>query len=331
MANKQYISIIRLFDYCGVSTGEDFNLPRVKKHLEAEFRIAQSGFIEVDGYTYTRHDVFEEIERPDFAKRLVYHRQIWKSPYILELLEKNNADLVALDNAFILFWNDKQFDEFFSPYFAGPFNYVSRTLLAENKLAEMSHLLSYEDFLQPAEREEAFRPLRIFMDENIRLLRNINGENYDIMRPKIAHWIATDWHLFFNNLPHEFYDEKNDITTRLINLGVAIQRSYRRDCRKMSEQLMSLQDTPESLRSTITSNHAAYTSSSRVTLKFRNGWWVLWVIFMLIRIVGSDGCGENKTDYNPVIQYNGNRISPDSLLKMVKDSSFRVKYDTLAK
>ena len=196
MASKQYISIIRLFNYCGISSGEDFNLPRTKKHLEAEFRIAQGGFIEVADHTYTRHDVFEEIERPDFLKRLVFHRQIWKSPHILQLLEKNSADLVAVHDECTLFWNDKSFDDFFSPYFVGPFSYLSRTFLAEKKLKEMSDLLGYEDFLQPAEREEAFRPLRVFLDENIRLLRNINGENYHIMRPNITHWVDTDWHVF---------------------------------------------------------------------------------------------------------------------------------------
>jgi len=332
LANKQYISIIRLFNHCGISTGEDFNLTRAKKHLDAEFRIAPGGFIEADGYTYTRHDVFEEIERPDFSNRLVFHRQIWKSPHLLQLLEKNNADLGWVEAEFILFWNNKQFDEFFSPYFLGPFNHLSRTLLAERKLKEMSDLLRYEDFLQPADREEAFRPLRVFLDENIRLLRNINGENYTIMRPKISHWIFTDWHLFFNNLPHEFYDEKNDITTRLINLGVAIQKSHRRDCRRMSEQLISLNDTPENIRRTIISNHSAYTGPRAGAISWRSGWWILWVIFMLIRVVSSDGCGESKTDFKPSsiqYEYNGKSMPLDSMVKILKDSNVKVKYDRM--
>src|ERR1043165_2518767 len=96
LANKQYISIIRLFDHCGISTGDDFNLSRTKKQLQAEFGIAQGGFIEIDGHTYTRHDVFEEIEKPDFIQRLHFHKQIWKSPQILHLLEESSADLVAI-------------------------------------------------------------------------------------------------------------------------------------------------------------------------------------------------------------------------------------------
>ena len=118
----------------------------------------------------------------------------------------------------------------------------------------------------------------------------------------------------------------------MINLGVAIQKSHRRDCRKMSEQLIALQDTPESLRGTIISNHAVYTRSRTTgTINWRSGWWIIWVIFMLIRVVSSNGCGESKTEYNPHIQYeyNGKSISPDSLIKMVKDSSLRLNRDPL--
>ena len=71
---------------------DDFNLSRAKKQLQAEFGIAQEGFIEVEGYAYSRHDVFEEIEQPDFSKRLDFHKQIWNSPQILKLLEENTAE-----------------------------------------------------------------------------------------------------------------------------------------------------------------------------------------------------------------------------------------------
>ena len=341
MASKQYISIIRLFDHCDISSGDDFNLSRAKKQLQAEFGIAQSGFIEVDGYTYTRHDVFEEIEQPDFLKRLIFHKQIWKSPQILWLLENNNADPIEINTEFKPLWGNKEFDEFFSPYFVGPFNYLSRAFLSEGRLREMGNLLSYEDFLQPAEREEAFRPIRVFLDESIRVLRNIHKENYHIMRPQINHWIDSDWYLFFNNLPHEFYETKNDITTYLINIGVAIQKTYASDCIQISEQLVSLKDTPESLRSLIVSNHTVYTgsSSSQGSTNWRIVFGAIWVIFMIMRCANSSGCNSSSTDYKlylppPSIKYQ----LPDSLSKILnlnlktdQDSLLKFKFDSLVK
>jgi hypothetical protein len=331
LANKQYISIIRLFDHCGIST-DDFSLSRAKKQLQAEFGIAQGGFIEVEGLTYTRHDVFEEIEQPDFAQRLIFHKQIWKSPEILNLLENNSADLVAIHVEFKPFLGNKEFDEFFSPYFVGPFTYLSRNFLTENKLRDIGTLLAYEDFLQPSEREEAFRSIRIYLDENVRILRNVNKDNYEMMRPKFAHWIETDWYLFFNYLPHEFYEIKNDITTFIINIGVAVQKKHRKDCRAMSEQLISLNDTPENLRSIIVSNHGVYTeaSSSSGSGWGRNIFWAIWIVFMIIR-AASGGCGSSGSssydfnNYKPT--YEPFKIS-DSTFKILADSSTRIMHDS---
>jgi hypothetical protein len=320
LANKHYKSIIRLFDHCGISAGDDFNLSRAKKQLQAEFRVAREGMIEIDGNTYTQHEVFDEIENEDFPKRLSFHKQIWDNPQILQLLEKNIMNFATINEAFKPFWNNKDFDNFFSPYFTGPFNYISRTLLASAKLREMGDLLAYEDFLQPAEREEAFRPLRIFLDENIRLLRNVNKESYKLIKQKITHWIDGEWYMFFNNLPHEFYDLKLEIATKLVNIGVDIQRFHKPDCKKMSTQLVSLTDMPDNLRSTILTNHEAYTSSRGIRLK--GGWWVVWIIFILIKAFGSKSCEGTS---------NSNRIQPyqfqvaDSVVRKFRDSAFKIR------
>jgi len=241
------------------------------------------------GYTYTRQEVFGEIDRPDFPERLPFHRQLWESPQVLALLEKSTADLNSIEHEFEPFFGNKKFDEFFSPFFAGPFNYISRTLLAEPDLNKMGKLLAYEDFLQPAERDEAFRPLRIFLDENLKLLKNTGGENYGLMRPKMKYWIESSWAGFFNNLPHEFYEVKNEIITRLINISVAVQKGHRGDCREMSDQLISLAETPESLRSVILTNHAAYNQNSS-SFAWKNIRWIIWIIIILIKLAATGGC-----------------------------------------
>jgi hypothetical protein len=298
LASKQYISIIRLFEHCGISTAADVNLARARKQLVAEFGIAQDGFIEVDGYTYSRHDVLEEIDHPAFLQRLVFHNQIWKSPQILELLENNVADMESIDVEFRPFTKNKEFDIFFSPYFAGPFAYLSRKYLGELRMHELGKLYGYEDFLQPEEREEAFQPVRIFLEENKRLLHNVNGQNYSIMRPKIIPWIETDWSIFFNSLPHEFYDLKVDIATRLVNIGVEIQKKKKSDCRSTSTQLYSLEDIPEHLRKVIASNHLVYhRKSGSGSSGWRSGWWIIWVFIMLIRAVSSDGCEDSSSKF----------------------------------
>lgn len=321
---KQYSSIIRLMEHCGIDSGGELNLSRIRKQLTAEFGISETGFLEVDGHTYTRHDVLEEIDHPDFAKRFIWHKRIWKCPALLNLLENSEANFFALREEFKLFAGDTEFDALFSPYFAGPFSYISRNCLTENNFIELAQLLEYEDFLQPEEREEAFRPIRVFLDENFRLLRNVNKENYSMMRPKILFWVKDSWHIFFNNLPHEFYDTKNDIVVLLINLGVAVQKSYKSDAREMSDQLIGLADLPESLRQLIVSNHAAYnkTATSSSSGGWRVAWWIFWIIIIIARATSSGGCNDDKPSYQYFEKFPQPTYHLDSNLRIVPDSVY---------
>jgi len=325
LANKQYKSIIRLFEYCAIPTGEELNLGRARKQLQAEFRAARDGFIEADGFSYTSQEVFEEIEHEDFPKRLQWHQKIWQHKTVLQLLEKNTAPVAALGEALKPFLHNREFDQFFSPYFVAPFAYISRTLLAANKLNDMGVLLAYEDFLQPAEREEAFRPLRLYLDENIRILRNVNKENYRIMRPKIMHWIEDEWSVMLNNLPHELYDLKLDITIKLLNLTVFIQRTHRKECRKVSYQLVALSDLPENIMDRINKNHHAY-------VRFENressgaGCWGFILIFIIIKLFTLRTCDSRpKSQYKfPTLPHS----TIDSILRKMHDSANRSTPDT---
>jgi len=146
-----------------------------------------------------------------------------------------------------------------------------------------------------------------------------------MMRPKFAHWIDMDWYAFFNNLPHEFYETKNDITTFIINIGVAVQKKRRKDCRLMSEQLISLSETPESLRNIIVSNHAVYTgsSSSGGSGSWRTVFWIIWVVFILIRGVNSCG-GDSSNSYKQNFPYYQPQFKlQDSTIMKLFDSNYR--------
>ncbi|MEO5943461.1 MAG: hypothetical protein ABIP30_15005 [Ferruginibacter sp.] len=286
MANKQYISIIRLFEHCDISVEENIQVSRIKKQLAAEFDLGTSGFIETEGYSYNKQDVFEEVEKPDFIGRLHYHQLLWNRKVLLAMLEDNVVDLPGIDKDFKSFQNDPSFDQFFSPYFGFSFNYISRSFLNELKLDELSEWLCYEDFLLPEDREEGFRAIRIFLEDNIRLLRNINTTSYKPVRAKVIHWGENGASRFLNNLPDDFYAAKNEIVLYLINLTVRIQKTYKKDCKHLSTELTCLRDLPEETANLIYNNHRAYTQS-RVT--FRGNYsWLIWVAFILIRILA--GC-----------------------------------------
>ena len=287
MANKQYISPIRLFQHCSVSYDGEINISRIKKQLVAEFDFAASGFIEIDVHTYNKNDVLEELERTDFIERIKYHRRIYESPNLLSILESNTGNLNVIQSEFDKFQNDKDFDQFFSPYFAAPFNHISRGLLNEGKLYELSTLLLFEDFLQPMEREDGFRSIRIFLEENVRLFKNISKENYGTFRTKVQPWRTSGWDEFLNNLPQELDHFKTDIAVDLINLTVKIQKSHKADCWTISQGLVRLRELPPNLRDTILNNDKVFNPKAS---SGSNYGWIIWVAIILLRIISSGGC-----------------------------------------
>ena len=290
MASKQYTSIIRLFLHSNVSIDDaTVNVPRIKKQLTAEFDFAKEGFINVDGYNYSKNDVLEELSREDFIDRLHYHKRIWENKAVLSILEDNELRLYELRDQIKTFANDTKFDAFFSPYFAVPFNYVSRNYLNDKRLSDVGAWLLFEDFLQGEDREEAFRAIRIFLEENIRTIKNINTDNYKIIRPQIEHWLKPGGSDLLNNLPHEFYGTKNDMVLYLINLTVRIQKINKQDCKNISTELTCVTDITKEYEDLIMNNHKAYTQTRYSSSSKNNYWWIVWLVIMLFRLLAG-GC-----------------------------------------
>jgi hypothetical protein len=289
LASKQYISIIRLFNHCDISLDGEVNTSRIKKQLNAEFDFAKDGFIEVDDYSYNKNDVLEELDKPNFAERLVYHKKIWEQKSLLALLEKNEIDIYEVRNQIKTFANDEAFETFFSPYFVIPFNYVSRKYINENKISELGNWLLFDDFLQADEREEGLRTVRIFLDEKLKVLKNVNKDTYRSRRLEVINWVEAGAGKLLSNLPSDFYDVKEDIALHLINLTVAIQKTANRDCKDISRELTQVNDLSEELSDIITNNHRAYTGSSSSSSGNTDYRWVIWVVIILLR-VASGGC-----------------------------------------
>lgn len=290
LASKQYTSIIRLFLHSDVATDDALiNVPRIKKQLAAEFDFAKEGFITIDKYNYSKNDVLEELGRADFIDRLHYHKRIWENKAVLSILEDNELRLYELRDQIKTFANDTKFDAFFSPYFAVPFNYISRNYLNDKRLSDVGAWLLFEDFLQGEDREEAFRAIRVFLEDNIRIIKNINGENYKIIRPQIEHWLKPGGSDLLNNLPHEFYGAKNDMVLYLINLTVRIQKTNRQDCKNISTELTCVTDINSEYEELIMNNHQAFTQTRYSSSNKNNYWWLIWLIIMLFKLL-SGGC-----------------------------------------
>jgi hypothetical protein len=262
-------------------------LTRIKKQLIAEFDFSKNGFIEIDNFSYSKNDILAEIEREDFTDRLKYHIKIWEIKSILAFLERGQPSIYTAKQDFAKLPNDAVFLAFFSPYFSAPFDQVARNFLNEGRWEELSKLLDLHIYLQPEDREEAFRTIRIWLADNIRLFKNISKENYLHKRSQIEHWLEPGWDVFLNALPDEFYDTKCDIASCLINLSVYIQHTRRKDSRVISKGLMGMRSLPQRLRDIILKNDQAYRSNRIVPKNYR---WAIWLAIILIKLLATGGC-----------------------------------------
>ena len=287
MANKQYISPIRLLNHLDISLQGDINVGRIKKQLAAEFDFNTSGIIEVAGFAYNKSDVFEELENLDFLERLSYHKRIWENKHLLATLETNVVNLQEVFAELKNFSNDEVFDNFISPYFAISFNNVARGYLNPARLQVLGDWYRCESYVLIQDKEEAYKATRIFLNENIRLLKNVNAQNFKTFRPQIAHWFTRGGANFFNNLPDNFHDEKHQIVFHMINICVAIQRNFKYDCKVLSKELTSMQNLPSDYQKIIDGNHRIYMgeSASRSNDGEKSYGWIIWVVIVVIRII----------------------------------------------
>lgn len=282
MASKPYTSLLDLFDHFEIPYEQELNAGRIKKQLVAEFDFSPTGIITVKEHDYTKNDVLEEVSRPDFEKRIEYQKIIRSKHFITVFLEEGLVNISELITELNQLPNDEAFEEFFSPYFAHSFNNASRLYLQAMEMTRMADLLRFEDFIKPADREEGFRSIRIFLEDNIRALKNVSTETFPSKREQLKLWLTTYWSRFVNQLPDDFYDTKNDLVLHLINFSVRIQK-FKRENNFVSNELTCITKINSELETLIASNHQAFTGSGSSSSGNGNYWWIVWVVLLLAR------------------------------------------------
>ncbi|MFC4261604.1 hypothetical protein ACFOWM_01820 [Ferruginibacter yonginensis] len=286
--NLPYLSPIRLLQHCDIEIDTIPNVSRLKKQLNAEFDLANGGVIEIDKYAYNKSDVLTEIEHPDFATRYTYHQRIWERKFLLTFLEDNLLNMSELEPDLRHFANDDYFEHFISSYFGIAFYQVSRALLNPPSLNELADLLRCEDFIKAEDRSDAFKAIRIYLDDTMRILKNSNAQSYRSNRPQLVLWMYGGGN-FLNNLPVEFYEDKADVVLNFINLTVRIQKTDRNDCKEISNQLIIVDDLPDDLRTLIKNNHQVFHNIPQPGASSSSGnvnWgWIIWLILILARIL----------------------------------------------
>ena len=279
----QYQSIIRLFEYCNV----DYNTMdtgKIKKILTAEFSIAEGGIISIDGFDYTKNDIFQELERTDFSQRLKYHQLIWKNESLLACLETNTVDFRVVSTWFPL-KEDSFFVRFISPYFAESFDKIMRKFLNPVDFSEATRWLNFLFLIDnAADEDKALSGIRLFIMEFIHSLKNVNSTTYVTIMPELETWTDQSASSFINSLPDSLYMQIEDMVKAVINFTVLIQNENTNLCYELSYELVRINKISSNLQELIAENHEIYKKRTEhapaerrsVNLSF------FWVIFVIV-------------------------------------------------
>ena len=275
----QYQSIIRLFEYCNIDCDAQ-DAGKIKKILSAEFSIADSGIISIDGFDYTKNDVLLELERDDFAQRLEYHKQVWSNKHFLACIETH-----TVVSQFIYTWvawkNDAGFVNFISPYFAETFDKVMRRYLHVFDFREAVIWLPFRAFISHAEDEEkAFSGVRLLLIDFTHLLKNANSVTYvDIIRI-LENWAdQSSGAALVNNLPGSMYKLTDDLVKAMVNFTVVIQDVNKNLCYEVSCELTQIMNINPELQRLIADNHGIYRSRLATKSKGNNSGALNIIVF----------------------------------------------------
>lgn len=311
----QYQSLIRFLEYAAIDYSPDtvHNISRIKKQVTAEFALEAGGIITIDDISYTKHEVLTELERHDLPERLGYHRVIWNHKGLLDLLERDALDMNTISSWRSLSQNSG-FVSFLSPYFAPAFDSVMKTLLRKNDLYAASVWLDYFLFVEPLSEEMALIHTRLYLDQVIRLFRNLNDQSYRQRLPELRPWFTEYWSVFLNKIPQSLLFYIDDIANAIINFTVRIQKSDRKMCYEISSELTRLEHVNYSLKQLIKSNHDIYKQNyeSR-TVKGRfsgipKGYMVVVILIILVRIFSLVNPSRNE---DRIADFNNTSITND--------------------
>jgi hypothetical protein len=302
----QYQSIIRLLEYCNIDC-DTMDAGKIRKILTAEFALAESGVISVDGFDYTKNDIFQELEREDFAERLNYHQLVWKNQSLLECLEKNTVNFQRLSSWFQLRWH-KSFPAFISPYFAESFDKIMRKFLNPVDFGEATRWFRMSFFINNAEDEDkALSGVRIFISEFTKTLKNVNSVTYVDILPDLEDWTDQPCYTFINSFPASLYKLKDELVRALVNFTARIQSANRNLCYEVSCQLIQITGIDPEVEDLIRKNHKVFEGQPAAETKsnYRSCFWIAIVaISFIVRLASYQSSSNSSHKELSNIKYN---------------------------
>lgn len=305
----QYKPIDKFFQYIqlDITDVRAESLGRVRKVINAEFALADTGIITIEGQTFSKQDLISVLDSQDAIEQLQAYHTIGQHSAFVEFLINGNFNTQIAQEVAILSNNDLVV-AMTSADTAFQFNKNQRKLLTANRFEEAAQLMQLIPMILPVDYEEAFQALRQYMDDGIYLLKNTNKVTHFQRLQELHRW-TMDWAQWANALPDFLLDHKQDLAVKLINYTALIQDEDKKMTYYISLQLIKLQFLTDTLSKLVIDNHAIYEKnaapfkkgSQPAQRKYRSKkakkyfWLLFFGILLLTRVITTFFKTDKKT------------------------------------
>ncbi|HEY0066857.1 MAG TPA: hypothetical protein VGB46_05830, partial [Flavisolibacter sp.] len=271
---------------------------RARKKLLAEMAL-QDQQLEIDGILYTRNDVLSLLENID-ADAWKAHCTIYAHEALLRFVEKQEFDAEKFGDARNLLYNGP-FISFLSPWFAASFDTVTNDMLRQDDLDSLNKLLGYRSFILPDHEHDAYRRIRIHLDELQHMLKNLSWEKFSAGESILYFLFDDEWISFVNRLPDSFATTRDELVRLLLQViyrfqGKASWYYLHRCCLQVQKIECSpvYREQVTEYEKTIGANAGGEGTREKKGsgITGRTIFFSIWIILMIVR--AANNC--NKTD-----------------------------------
>lgn len=205
------------------------SLRRAKKRLMAEFELAGTPTIDINGQTFDKTAIFRFFEDIDQKEGLDFHAYIFKNKALLAFLEEGKLDFFNTEKVDDI-WNDPDFVRFIAPHFSEQFNTVLVKALKDRRNINLERLCKYPFLLDLEDEGACYQKSYRYLKRQVHDLEEI------VRRCKSTYVeereIKPFLHLLFirklNLLPDYFGGIRRDIALQIEDLAINLHNGRRR-------------------------------------------------------------------------------------------------------
>lgn len=282
-----------------------------KRKLLAEFELAGTPTIVVQGRELQRQDLTELFDELQNEALLALHLRIWQHKAFLEFLETGHPGTEGE-------WlypsgaeSEANLHRFVSPLYAEALNrYLQRCIQGQDDPRSLLYELRADDWLLPLHQEEAYRyPTRFYTEKKNELLgiRYRTEQKAQVVTTELRDWCTDQQIHVLNRLPDRFDDLRYVLTELLNNLCVLYDRQQaKRHALAVIERAATIRVNDEELERLVPSNLRIIRNKNDGGLmqvdpdtgKRRVKFIPVLVLFvLLIRLIAAGtGCSESTDD-----------------------------------